>query len=358
MTNREPAMRRSQNPSSHQSIEDAPPMMRRMGGSALSPNVWTPRSTPLARMILSLGSIGRISGLGVGGCSGAWALSLFVMTGRSLNAWCELWVEHLSGRCPHSRVSLPPDPQGKGADSSYLTWTPSSPHFTSSQTTSATPNRQEEGPVPKPPSPRARCLPWQSLPVGAVSTARGTSTATPTPSCGMHSLPCPTARSSTAWCAPAQNSSRLAPCTWRAFSRTHEASTLTKLWTARLCQFGTVSAEGTDGSPATLTLVGPIVWDGMRAVLCSPPQILLGSSQASVSEPPLLPTSLWRRPSSRSGPIRTPDSSAWARPSRELTLLTRASRAKKTKGAGWRATVLMSSIPPSATPAKEAGPNA
>src|SRR5215211_790288 len=32
MTNREPAMRRSQNPSSHQSIEDAPPMMRRMGG--------------------------------------------------------------------------------------------------------------------------------------------------------------------------------------------------------------------------------------------------------------------------------------------------------------------------------------
>src|SRR5215213_7839911 len=32
MTNRDPAMRRSQNPSSHQSIEDAPPMMRRMGG--------------------------------------------------------------------------------------------------------------------------------------------------------------------------------------------------------------------------------------------------------------------------------------------------------------------------------------
>ena len=114
-----------------------------------------------------------------------------------LNAWCEFWVEDLSGRCPHSRVSLPPDPEGKGADSSCLTWTPSSPHFTSSQTTSATPNRQEEGPLPKPPSPRARCLPWQSLPVGAVSTARGTSTATPTPSCGMHSLPCPTARSST-----------------------------------------------------------------------------------------------------------------------------------------------------------------
>src|SRR5215212_6669605 len=90
MTNREAAVRRSQNPSSHQSIEDAPPMMRRMVGSALLPNVWTQRSTPFARMILSLGSIGRISGPGVGGCSGAWPLSVFVMTGRSLNAWCEL----------------------------------------------------------------------------------------------------------------------------------------------------------------------------------------------------------------------------------------------------------------------------
>src|ERR671917_219253 len=32
MTNRQPAISRSQKPSSHQSIEDAPPMMRRMGG--------------------------------------------------------------------------------------------------------------------------------------------------------------------------------------------------------------------------------------------------------------------------------------------------------------------------------------
>src|SRR5215210_9174588 len=45
MTNREPAARRSQNSSSHQSIEDAPPMMRRIGGSVLSPNVWRQRST-------------------------------------------------------------------------------------------------------------------------------------------------------------------------------------------------------------------------------------------------------------------------------------------------------------------------
>src|SRR5215216_5705361 len=65
MSNRQPAIRRSQNPSSHQSIEDAPPMMRRMGGSDLSPKVWTQRSTPFARMILSLGSIGRISGPGL-----------------------------------------------------------------------------------------------------------------------------------------------------------------------------------------------------------------------------------------------------------------------------------------------------
>jgi hypothetical protein len=38
-----------------------------------------------------------------------------------LNAWCELHGEDLSGRCPRSRVSLPPDPEGKGADSSWLT---------------------------------------------------------------------------------------------------------------------------------------------------------------------------------------------------------------------------------------------
>src|SRR5215217_7914174 len=88
------------------------------------------------------------------------------------------------------------------------------------------------------------------------------------------------------------------------------------------------------------------------------PQILLGSSQASVSGPPLLPTSLWPRPSSTSGPIRTPGSKAWAWPSWGLTLLTRASRASKTTGAGSKATVQMSSIRPSATPAREAGPNA
>ena len=29
-------------------------MMRRIGGSALSPKIWTQRSTPFARMILSL----------------------------------------------------------------------------------------------------------------------------------------------------------------------------------------------------------------------------------------------------------------------------------------------------------------
>src|SRR5215208_2949296 len=54
------------------------------GGAALSPNVWTQRSTSFARMILSLASIGRISGPGVGGCSGAWPPSPSVMTGRSL----------------------------------------------------------------------------------------------------------------------------------------------------------------------------------------------------------------------------------------------------------------------------------
>jgi len=79
------------------------------------------------------------------------------------------------------------------------------------------------------------------LPVGAVSIARGTSIATPTPSCGMPSLPSPSARSSTARRALAQSSSRHSPYTLRVFSRTHEESTLTKLSTARRCPSGTVS---------------------------------------------------------------------------------------------------------------------
>src|SRR5215210_6190623 len=37
-------------------------------------------------------------------------------SGKLLNAWCELQVEDLSGRCPRARVGLPPHPTGKGTD--------------------------------------------------------------------------------------------------------------------------------------------------------------------------------------------------------------------------------------------------
>src|SRR5215217_7132950 len=90
-----------------------------------------------------------------------------------LNAWCELHGEDLSGRCPRSRVGLPPDPEGKGADSSWLTWTPSSPHFTLWSTTFASPARRKENPVPKPPSPQeVRSSPSPSSPGGPGSPAR------------------------------------------------------------------------------------------------------------------------------------------------------------------------------------------
>src|SRR5918994_2243201 len=69
MTNREPAIRRSQKPSSHQSIEAAPAMMRRMGGSAGSPKVSTHISTPFARTILSPDPASRTSESGVVGRS-------------------------------------------------------------------------------------------------------------------------------------------------------------------------------------------------------------------------------------------------------------------------------------------------
>src|SRR5215204_5195852 len=75
---------------------------------------------------------------------------------QALNAWCELSGEDLRGRCPFARVGLLTDPQRKGTDSSWSMWTPSSPYSTLSQTTSATPIRQQRGPARSPPSPRAR----------------------------------------------------------------------------------------------------------------------------------------------------------------------------------------------------------
>jgi hypothetical protein len=61
----------------------------------------------------------------------------------ALNAWCELLERELSGRCPRIRVGLPiPIPEGKGTDSSWSMWTPSSPYSTSWSTTSASPVRK------------------------------------------------------------------------------------------------------------------------------------------------------------------------------------------------------------------------
>src|SRR5215216_707738 len=54
MTNRGPAARRSQNPSSHPSIEVVAPCTRRIGRYAESPKVCTQRSTPFAWTIFSL----------------------------------------------------------------------------------------------------------------------------------------------------------------------------------------------------------------------------------------------------------------------------------------------------------------
>ena len=90
------------------------------------------------------------------------------------NAWCELSVGDLCGRCPPSRGVgfLPPDPQRKGTDSLWLMWTPSSPHFTLRLMISATPIRQESEPAPKPPSPKAKSSPSPSSPAGPASRQR------------------------------------------------------------------------------------------------------------------------------------------------------------------------------------------
>src|SRR3954451_23452108 len=89
---------------------------------------------------------------------------------RFLNAWCELVVGSLSGRCPWIRVSLPnTNLQEKGTDSSCSTLTPSSLHSTSWWTTSATLIHQQSALAQRLPSPKARSLPLLALgltPVG------------------------------------------------------------------------------------------------------------------------------------------------------------------------------------------------
>src|SRR5215207_8303261 len=68
------------------------------------------------------------------------AVMILRLARKGLNAWCELFVRDLSGRCPRIRVGLPiPIPEGKGTDSSCSMWTPSSPYSTSWSTTSASP---------------------------------------------------------------------------------------------------------------------------------------------------------------------------------------------------------------------------
>src|SRR5215203_155140 len=118
-----------------------------------------------------------------------------------LNAWCELSLEDLSGRCPRTRVGLLTNPEGKGTDSSWLTWTPSSPHFTSWSTIFASLiEPYEADPVLMPPSVVVRSSPSLSSLGGRGSPAKGTSTATPRHICEQHSLPFQTVPSSTGSC--------------------------------------------------------------------------------------------------------------------------------------------------------------
>src|SRR5215204_1720464 len=129
-----------------------------------------------------------------------------------LNAWCELSLEDLSGRCPRTRVGLLTNPEGKGTDSSWLTWTPSSPHFTSWSTIFASLiEPYEADPVLMPPSVVVRSSPSLSSLGGRGSPAKGTSTATPRHICEQHSLPFQTVPSSTGSCDSMLRTSRRSP---------------------------------------------------------------------------------------------------------------------------------------------------
>src|SRR5215208_2209980 len=129
-----------------------------------------------------------------------------------LNAWCELSIEDLRGRCPRTRVGLLTNPEGKGTDCSCSTWTPSSPHFTSSSMNFATlikPNGAD--PVLMPLSVVARSSPSLSSAGGLDSPAKGTSIATPRHILEEHSRPGPTVPSSTGSRDSMQRPSRRSP---------------------------------------------------------------------------------------------------------------------------------------------------
>src|SRR5215217_6994724 len=117
-----------------------------------------------------------------------------------LNVWCALSMWELSGRCPRTRVGLLTDPEGKGTDPCSM-WTPSSPHFTSSWTTSARPIGRKGGPDLMLPSLKERSLPSPSLPASLGSRVRGTSTASPRAASEALSRRCQSVRSSPAACA-------------------------------------------------------------------------------------------------------------------------------------------------------------
>ena len=82
-------------------------MMRRMGGSALSPNVWTQRSTPFARMILSLGL--HRPNLGSRRGRLLWGLAVVAVRheGSFLNGWSIVQLEHTA---IDSRSTINPSP--------------------------------------------------------------------------------------------------------------------------------------------------------------------------------------------------------------------------------------------------------
>src|SRR5829696_4773079 len=129
-----------------------------------------------------------------------------------LDAWCELSIEDLRGRCPRTRVGLLTNPEGKGTDCSCSTWTPSSPHFTSSSMNFATlikPNGAD--PVLMPLSVVARSSPSLSSAGGLDSPAKRTSIATPRHIFEEHSPPCPTVPSSTGSRDSMQRPSRRSP---------------------------------------------------------------------------------------------------------------------------------------------------
>jgi hypothetical protein len=168
-----------------------------------------------------------------------------------LHAWYELPVEDLRGRCPHRLWEPVPSPfRDRVADRRLSVGTFLTTFCVMVDDFCPSRHQPKRRPGPEASLSDSEVIILAVFPGGTASLANETSTATPKIACARPSPPCPIARSSIGWGAPAWVSPRRWPCTWRSRWVRELAALSTRPWTPRPCPFGTRSAGARDGWPA------------------------------------------------------------------------------------------------------------